>query len=368
MARPLDYRFRQQVERSDEDLIEQSPLDAAVNFRLHGKALYHDAHGLEGAEQTAKLRDRIPAKDGRVEVIDFDLGYLVHDVHPRMTVHRHDDRLLAGFQHTLDLCQHPLGVRGEVQHGVAIDEIEVIVGKVELLAIHDMEIPSEPALLEVAFGELDRARSEVYTEGARTATREASSVIAHAAPYVEHGLPRVGVVVHEPRQIVQLLEAVVLDLAKECCASGLAARDLPIVDVLVPEGAHCFESSVVVLVHSADFSLALVCHANGAGLQYRSHRVQRVMSITVPTMGVDADGGEIANRVLAVVARVFELDERALSMSDSPQTIDRWDSLHHLKLITAVEVAFGIRLRMQSLLKIQDIAGLVAAVRSHQDG
>ena len=92
------------------------------------------------------------------------------------------------------------------------------------------------------------------------------------------------------------------------------------------------------------------------------------MSITVPTMGVDADGGEIANRVLAVVARVFELDERALSMSDSPQTIDRWDSLHHLKLITAVEVAFGIRLRMQSLLKIQDIAGLVAAVRSHQDG
>jgi acyl carrier protein len=84
-------------------------------------------------------------------------------------------------------------------------------------------------------------------------------------------------------------------------------------------------------------------------------------------MGVDAVRGEIAARVVAVAARVFELDEKALAMSDSPQTIDRWDSLHHLKLITATEAAFGIRLRMQAVLKIQDLAGLVAAVQSHQE-
>jgi acyl carrier protein len=84
-------------------------------------------------------------------------------------------------------------------------------------------------------------------------------------------------------------------------------------------------------------------------------------------MGVDAPRGEIADRVVAVAARVFELDEKALAMSDSPQTIDRWDSLHHLKLITATETAFGIRLRMQTVLKIQDIAGLVAAVQSYRE-
>ena len=54
-------------------------------------------------------------------------------------------------------------------------------------------------------------------------------------------------------------------------------------------------------------------------------------------------------------------------MSDSPQTIERWDSLNHLKLITAIESEFGIRLRMQTVLKINDIAALVAAVQSHRE-
>jgi len=81
-------------------------------------------------------------------------------------------------------------------------------------------------------------------------------------------------------------------------------------------------------------------------------------------MHVDAPGGDLAARVLEVAARVFVLDEKALSMSDSPQTIERWDSLNHLKLITAIESEFGIRLRMQTVLKINDIAQLIAAVRS----
>jgi acyl carrier protein len=83
-------------------------------------------------------------------------------------------------------------------------------------------------------------------------------------------------------------------------------------------------------------------------------------------MGVDATGDNLAARVLEIAARVFVLDEKALSMSDSPQTIERWDSLHHLKLIAAVESEFGIRLRMQTVLKINDIAELVAAVRSYR--
>lgn len=85
-------------------------------------------------------------------------------------------------------------------------------------------------------------------------------------------------------------------------------------------------------------------------------------------MGVETPQGEIAERVVAVAAQVFEIDAKTLSMTDSPQTIDRWDSLNHLKLITATEAAFGIRLRMQAVLKIHDIAGLVAAVQSHQAG
>jgi acyl carrier protein len=77
-------------------------------------------------------------------------------------------------------------------------------------------------------------------------------------------------------------------------------------------------------------------------------------------VGVDASASEVEHRVVAVAARVFELDEKSVSMDDSPQSIDRWDSLNHLKLITATEAEFGIRLRMQTVLKIQDIFAAVA--------
>jgi acyl carrier protein len=85
-------------------------------------------------------------------------------------------------------------------------------------------------------------------------------------------------------------------------------------------------------------------------------------------MAVDAAANELVERVVEIAARVFELPEQRLSMSDSPQTIERWDSLNHLKLITAIETEFGIRLRMQTVLKINDVAALVAAVQSHREG
>jgi len=84
-------------------------------------------------------------------------------------------------------------------------------------------------------------------------------------------------------------------------------------------------------------------------------------------MGVDAPARALADRVVEIAARVFELGEQSLSMTDSPQTIERWDSLNHLKLITAIESEFGIRLRMQTVIKINDVAALVAAVQSHRE-
>jgi acyl carrier protein len=81
-------------------------------------------------------------------------------------------------------------------------------------------------------------------------------------------------------------------------------------------------------------------------------------------MGVDATKDHVADRVMGLAAEVFELDRSHLALGDSPQTIERWDSLNHLKLITAVETAFAIRLPMQTVIKIRDLGGLVAAVQN----
>jgi acyl carrier protein len=79
-------------------------------------------------------------------------------------------------------------------------------------------------------------------------------------------------------------------------------------------------------------------------------------------MGVEVAKDHVADRVMGLAAEVFELDRNDLALGDYPQTIERWDSLNHLKLITAVETAFAIRLPMQTVIKIRDLGGLVAAV------
>lgn len=70
----------------------------------------------------------------------------------------------------------------------------------------------------------------------------------------------------------------------------------------------------------------------------------------------------IRSAVIDVAASVFELPAAELAADASPETVDNWDSLNHLKLITAVETAFGIRLPMTRVLEIDTIEALICAV------
>jgi acyl carrier protein len=73
---------------------------------------------------------------------------------------------------------------------------------------------------------------------------------------------------------------------------------------------------------------------------------------------------DVRGSVLEIAASVFEVGAHELSVDDSPETVDRWDSLNHLKLITAVESAFSIQLPMKIVLKIDTIKALIEAVEN----
>jgi acyl carrier protein len=73
---------------------------------------------------------------------------------------------------------------------------------------------------------------------------------------------------------------------------------------------------------------------------------------------------DVRGAVLEIAASVFEIGSHELGVDDSPETVDRWDSLNHLKLITAVESAFDIRLPMKTVLKIDTIKALIEAVEN----
>jgi acyl carrier protein len=49
------------------------------------------------------------------------------------------------------------------------------------------------------------------------------------------------------------------------------------------------------------------------------------------------------SRLRGVFAAVFPVDGLALTDSDSPETIEGWDSLAHLNLLLTVESEFGVQ-------------------------
>ena len=80
------------------------------------------------------------------------------------------------------------------------------------------------------------------------------------------------------------------------------------------------------------------------------------------------------SKVLAVAADVFEVQESTLAAASSPDTIESWDSLHHLSFVVALEQEFGIQFspeEIEQLLSIELAAALVeekAKAREISDG
>ncbi len=69
----------------------------------------------------------------------------------------------------------------------------------------------------------------------------------------------------------------------------------------------------------------------------------------------------------SIVAETFLLDEKEVRDDLERESVETWDSLNHLRLMTAVEEAFGIKLAMSQIESIQSVGDLKGAVESHLD-
>jgi acyl carrier protein len=59
-----------------------------------------------------------------------------------------------------------------------------------------------------------------------------------------------------------------------------------------------------------------------------------------------------------IVADILELDVNAVSDALTPDDVEQWTSLNHLRLVTAVEEAFGVNLSMEQIESIRSIGAL----------
>jgi|TARA_B100001964_G_C14116307_1_gene546268 acyl carrier protein len=67
-------------------------------------------------------------------------------------------------------------------------------------------------------------------------------------------------------------------------------------------------------------------------------------------------------RVREVAGKVFGVDTKSLDLESSPDSVEQWDSLNHMKLLLALEEEFNIQFTDQEIADMMSIGNIIEIV------
>ena len=67
-------------------------------------------------------------------------------------------------------------------------------------------------------------------------------------------------------------------------------------------------------------------------------------------------------KLVEIVAELFDLEAAAVDAALTPEDVELWDSMNHLRLVSAVEEEFQIKLSMREIESIRSLATLRALI------
>ena len=70
----------------------------------------------------------------------------------------------------------------------------------------------------------------------------------------------------------------------------------------------------------------------------------------------------MSEKLITIAADVFGIGAEKIALAATPDDIEKWDSLNHLRLITAVENEFNVRLSMSQIQGIECLGDLQSYV------
>jgi acyl carrier protein len=73
----------------------------------------------------------------------------------------------------------------------------------------------------------------------------------------------------------------------------------------------------------------------------------------------------IFEKVRGIAADILEVKSGALSAESSPETVESWDSVHHLNLVLALEESFGLQFSPEEMDEMKTIGRIAAIVESN---
>ncbi len=72
----------------------------------------------------------------------------------------------------------------------------------------------------------------------------------------------------------------------------------------------------------------------------------------------------LLDRIRGIAADVLEVPAAKISPDSSPETIDAWDSVHHLNLVLALEQEFSLQFEPEEIDQMQDIRHILAILET----
>jgi acyl carrier protein len=70
----------------------------------------------------------------------------------------------------------------------------------------------------------------------------------------------------------------------------------------------------------------------------------------------------VSERLKRVILKELELDEFPLDDATTADQVPGWDSLSHVRVISAVEADFGVRFKTMEVLRLRSVGDLQALV------
>ena len=71
-------------------------------------------------------------------------------------------------------------------------------------------------------------------------------------------------------------------------------------------------------------------------------------------------------KVFEIVARIMGVPQNEVSEDSSPQTLPKWDSLRHMKLILALEETLDIRFSDTDVSMMKDVRSILERVAARR--
>ena len=71
---------------------------------------------------------------------------------------------------------------------------------------------------------------------------------------------------------------------------------------------------------------------------------------------------QLLDRIRGIAADVLEVPVAKINSGSSPESIDTWDSVHHLNLVLALEQEFSLQFEPEEIDQMKDVQHIVDTI------